>query len=248
MLEVGDEPGGQERLHKRIANAGICSRRAGEKLIAEGRVSVNGKVVTQMGVMVSPDDDVRVDSKLLPKYRLLSLAMNKPKGILTTMDDPQKRPTVAQLLPNIEAVLKPVGRLDRDTEGLLLFTNDGDLAMRLTHPRYGVEKEYRVMVTGEPSEKLLDKLRKGIYIEGGRTSPAVVSRDPHKGNLLTMVIHEGRNRQIRKMCEAIGHPAIALKRVRIGSISLHKLPTGACRMLGKIEVDVLRKAVGLPPT
>lgn len=236
---------GEERLHKRIAASGLCSRRAAEELIREGRVTVNGDLVVEMGRKVSSDDDIRVDGRSIGIAKAYTLAMNKPKGVLTTLRDPQGRRTVAEFLPQLGVQLKPVGRLDQDTEGLLLFTNDGDLANRLMHPRYGIEKEYIVVVEGEPDLKTLDKLRKGVYIEGGKTLPAVVEASKHSASEFKMTIHEGRKRQIRLMCLAIGHPVKGLKRIRIGSIRVQNIPRGTCRMLGKVEVEALRKAVGL---
>lgn len=241
---------GTERLHKRIAGAGLCSRRAAEEWIAQGRVEVNGRIVTEMGVQVGPDDVVRVDGQTLGGTRRFYLAMNKPTGVVTTLSDPQRRRTVAQLLPEVGgAVLKPIGRLDMDTEGLLLFTNDGTFAHRMAHPRYEIEKEYHALVEGVPNEEALQKLRDGVVVEGRRTAPANV-RIKHvvqkSGDaLLILILHEGRKRQVRLMCEGVGHPVNALKRVRIGPIYLDKLPRGACRMLGKQEVDTLKKLIGI---
>jgi pseudouridine synthase len=239
-----------ERLHKRIAASGLCSRRAAEELIRQARVEVNGQIVVEMGVKVCPEDVVRVDGVPVGSSKLTTLIMNKPAGYVTTMSDPQGRPTVKSLLPRMDAVVKPVGRLDMETDGLLLFTNDGPLAQRLTHPRYSVEKEYRAVVDGIPDEKALNRLREGVYIqEGGKTAPAKVrllSGTPgQRSAVLTIVIHEGRKRQVRLMCEAVGHPVISLKRVRIGPLVLKNLPAGACRLLGMKEVDKLREMVGL---
>lgn len=240
-----------ERLHKRIAAAGVCSRRAAEDLIRRGRVLVNGLPVTEMGVKVGPDDVVEVDGLVLRAPRLTYLAMNKPRGVLTTMTDPQRRRTVAQLLPELDATVKPVGRLDMDTEGLLLFTNDGDLANRLIHPRYGVDKEYLATVRGAVGQEAIERLRSGVVIEGGRTRPARVylrGRDDKAGvTKLRLVLHEGRKRQIRQMCEAVGHPVTDLKRIRFGPIRLQGLAPGACRRLGADEVRHLREAT-MPST
>lgn len=244
-----DTPEPVERLHKRIAATGLCSRRAGEEMIRQGRVTVNGEVVTVMGVKVGPEDEVAVDGKVLHTAKPTYLLMNKPVGYLTTMSDPQRRQTVLKLLPRLDVVVRPCGRLDQDTEGLLIFTNDGLFAQRLTHPRYGVEKEYVATVEGLPSEASLKSLREGIYIEGGKTAPAVVTVDhmsePKGESILRIVIHEGRKRQVRSMCDAVGHPVKSLRRVRIGPIVLHKLPRGACRLLSVVEVDKLKKLVGL---
>lgn len=242
----------EKRLHKRISESGVCSRRTAESLIEQGRVMVNGHVVTSMGVKVTDDDEVRVDGELISQPRLMYLAMNKPKGVVTTLSDPQGRRTVNDLLPALSTQLKPVGRLDKDTEGLLLFTNDGTLALRMTHPRYGLQKEYVVTVDGIVPEIKLMKLVKGIWIpEGGKTSPASISqvhRDESANRThFHIAIHEGRKRQIRLMGEAIGHRVRALKRVRVGPIELQGLQKGTCRMLSKPEVDALFIAVGLKP-
>lgn len=246
---MGDDANKQsERLHKRIAASGVSSRRAAEELIAQGRVRVNGEVVTGMGIKVSDSDQIEVDGQPLPAlHRPIVLAMNKPTGYITTLSDPFRRRTVAELLPAMDAVVKPVGRLDFDSEGLLLFTNDGLLAARLTHPRYGIEKEYLALVQGEPTDRDLERLRTGIPIEGKRTSHAVVERlEEIRGNVrLRFVLHEGRKRQIRLMCQAVGRPVLELKRVRVGSINLGRLPKGRCRILTAEETEGLRRAVGM---
>ncbi len=241
---------GLERLHKRIGASGLCSRRAAEEWIAAGRVQVNGEIVREMGVKVGPDDEVRVDGQILAGTRLYYLVMNKPTGVITTLSDPQRRRTIAQYLPDVGgATLKPIGRLDMDTEGLLMFTNDGDFAHRMAHPRYGVEKEYHALVEGLPDEEALRKLREGVIVEGRRTAPAdvrvrnVVQKTGDA--LLVLILHEGRKRQVRYMCESVGHPVLTLKRVRLGPIRLDKLPRGACRMLGVQEIEALKKLIGL---
>jgi len=238
-----------ERLHVAIAHAGVCSRRAAEKLIAEGRVEVNGELVTEMGRKVGPGDEVRVDGMAITASKLYTAVLNKPTGCVTTLFDPQRRPTIVKYLPDLGVQLKPVGRLDMDTEGLLIVTNDGELAQRLAHPRYEIEKEYRAIVRGIPEEKSLAKLRNGIYIEGGKTKPAkvdVIHAEPTTDTTgLKIVIHEGRKRQIRLMCESIGHPVISLKRLRIGPLTVKGMRAGECRMLSKVEVEGLRKLVGL---
>ena len=238
-----------ERLHKRIAASGVCSRRAAEELIRDGRVEVNGVLVTEMGVKVGLEDDVRVDGKPIQIAKQVTLVLNKPVGYVTTLSDPQHRPTVKRLLPDLGVQLKPVGRLDMDTEGLLIFTNDGELAHRLAHPRYGVEKEYLATVSGDPKEEDLDKLRKGIYIEGGRAAPAKVERLRSERKTDTaqvrITIHEGRKRQVRLMFAAIGHPVQSLKRIRYAFLTTKGMPPGSCRLLGKKEVDALKQIVGL---
>jgi 23S rRNA pseudouridine2605 synthase len=239
-----------ERLHKRIAASGICSRRAAEELIKAGRVAVNGEPVIQMGVIVTDDDIVTVDGEPIGRPPLYVLVMHKPPGYVTTLSDPQGRPTVKRLLPAIGAALKPVGRLDMNSEGLLLFTNDGELSNRLVHPRWGMEKEYEVTVEGVPSMEDLERLRKGIYIDGGKTRPAVVellSKPDRKATTrkLKFILHEGKKRQIRLMCDAIRCPVVKLVRVRIGFLRLKGMPPGQCRMLGKQDIERLAKAVGL---
>lgn len=240
---------GEERLHVRIARAGLCSRRAAEGLIREGRIGVNGDLVIEMGHKVGPEDVVTVDGVPIRTAKLITAVLNKPKGVVTTLSDPQRRPTIVRYLPDIGVQLKPVGRLDIDTEGLLIVTNDGELAQRLAHPRFSVDKEYHVIVQGIPDERALKKLRDGIYIEGGKTRPAkveVIHAEPSKGTTsLRVVLHEGRKRQVRLMCDAAGHPVIALRRVRIGPLSVKGMKPGECRVLGKAEIAELKRLVGL---
>ena len=243
MLDTGDT------LNKRVASSGVCSRRKAVELIKDGRVSVNGEIVNEPGRRVGPDDKVRFDNQPLSVPGMVYILMNKPTGYVTTLEDPQRRPTVARLLPKLDIVVKPVGRLDMNTEGLLLFTNDGQLAQRLTHPRYGIEKEYEATIEGLPSEESLDMLRRGVFIEGKKTSPAQVTLDYHSSMRnetgLIMILHEGRKRQIRLMCASIGYPVKHLRRVRLGPIIMKNMPRGSCRILSKIEVDKLKKLVGL---
>ena len=238
-----------ERLHVRIAHSGICSRRAAENYITEGRVQVNGVAIIEQGFKVGPDDQVSVDGKLISNAKKYTLIFHKPVGVVTTLNDPQGRPTIKQYLPNYGVQLKPVGRLDKDTDGLLFVTNDGDIALRITHPRYGLEKEYQAVVEVIPDEKTLEKLRKGIFIEGGKTAPAKVElvfvEQNNQTTSLRITIHEGRKRQVRQMCYAVGHPVIKLTRLRIGPYYLKGLRPGECRMLSKVEVDKLKKTLGL---
>lgn len=245
----GDEEG-LERLHVRIAHSGLCSRRAAEKLIIEGRVDVNGTAIVELGYKVAPEDVVRVDGIPLKTAKTYTLVINKPTGVVTTLSDPQGRPTIVRYLPDYGVQLKPVGRLDMDTEGLLLVTNDGELANRLAHPRYGVEKEYQAIVTGIPTEEALDRLRRGVFVEGRKTAPAwveVIHAEPKSNTTgLRITIHEGRKRQVRLMCEAVGHPVQKLKRIRYGPLRLKGMRVGEARLLGKNEVDQLRELVGLP--
>ncbi len=242
-------PREEERLHVRIARSGLCSRRAAEQLILEGRVTVNGELVSQMGVKVKDDDEVAVDGVIASVAKIYTLVLNKPTGVVTTLRDPQGRPTIVKFLPDVGVQLKPVGRLDMDTEGVLICTNDGELANRLAHPRYGVEKEYQAVVEGIPEEKSIEKLRKGIWIEGGKTSAAIVdvihSEAKRNTTGFRLIIHEGRKRQVRLMMDAIGHPVISLKRVRYAMLRVKGMRSGEARMLGKHEVDELRRIVGL---
>jgi pseudouridine synthase len=248
----------QVRLQKIISTAGIASRRAAERLIEEGRVSVNGRTVTELGTKADPDaDDIRVDERRVKgaqqhRYFLL----NKPRGYVTTRSDPEHRPTVLDLLRGVREYVYPVGRLDFDSEGLLILTNDGDLAATLTHPRHEVERVYEAQVLGVPDAHDLDRLRRGIVIDGRRTSPAevelLVERRPSgqhperkksdETSVLRVTIHEGRTRQVRKMADAIGHPVRALKRVRIGPIADKKLKPGTYRELTPDEVHRLKKS------
>src|SRR5688572_19336806 len=202
-----------ERLQKILSQAGVASRRAAEKLIAEGRVSVNGSTVREMGTKAdAAADDIRVDGRRIKAAQTLRyILLNKPAGYVTTRSDPQRRPTVIDLLRGVREYVYPVGRLDYDTEGLLLLTNDGDLAARLTHPRHGVERTYEARVAGVPDTDAIDRLRKGIPLDGKRTQRADVDllTKPRRDSTYSVVritIREGRNRQVRRMCEAVGHP------------------------------------------
>ena len=230
------EPNG-DRLQKVLAQRGLGSRRHCEELIADGRVTVNGEVAIlgrRVDVLV---DLIEVDGTLLAvRPGLVYYLFNKPRGVVTTLADPQRRQIVTDFVPTEPRVF-PVGRLDADTEGLLLLTNDGDLAHRLTHPSYGVEKEYLAEVAGRPSAAAVRQLREGVELEDGMTAPAKVALSPP--NLLRITIHEGRNRQVRRMCEAIGHPVRRLVRVRIGSITDRHLKPGTWRDLTLTEVRAL---------
>jgi pseudouridine synthase len=231
-----------ERLQKILSQAGVASRRASEQLMIEGRVTVNGATVRELGTKAdAARDDIRVDGrriKVVERHRYLLL--NKPRGYVTTRSDPQRRPTVLDLLGGIRDYVYPVGRLDFDSEGLLLLTNDGDLAARLTHPRHGVARVYDVHVLGELDRHDLDRLAKGVTVDGRRTSPADVK--PLGPSHVTITIREGRNRQVRKMCEAIGHPVTSLRRVAIGPIKDTRLRPGQWRELTNDEVERLRRA------
>jgi 23S rRNA pseudouridine2605 synthase len=240
------------RLQKILSSAGIASRRAAEDLIRQGRVSLNGQVVTELGAKADPArDELRVDGRRVKgAERHRYILLNKPKGYVTTRSDPRRRPTVLDLLHGVREYVYPVGRLDFDSAGLLLLTNDGDLAARLTHPRHGVEREYHAWVLGVPDEHDLERLRRGITIEGRRTGQADVEvlhagRGRHKNQTrVSLVIREGRNRQVRKMCEAIGHPVVDLDRVRFGPIADTRLKPGSSRDLTPDEVRRLSHAAG----
>lgn len=239
-----------ERLQKLLAAAGYGSRRSCEVLILEGRVTVNGSVVTELGSKADPSCDViAVDGKPIPHLRHVYVLMNKPPGYVTTVKDPHSKRSVMQLLPDLPVRVFPVGRLDKDTSGVLLFTNDGALANRLTHPSHGVRKTYRAVVASAPSDATLERLRKGVRLDDGMTAPAevrVLGQDRKSGRCtLEIVLKEGRKRQVRRMLEAVGHPVEELTRTRFGPLSAYRIPKGACRMLSKVEVDRLKKLVGM---
>lgn len=246
----------KERLQKILAGAGHGSRRAAETLISAGRVRVNGVVVSELGARADAEADrIDVDGTAIALAAPHAyLAMNKPAGVLTTASDPQHRRTVMELLPAaLPPHVFPIGRLDRDTEGLLLFTSDGEFAHRMAHPRYAIDKEYFALVAGTPERAVLDELRSGVVIEGKRTSPAVVEAAPPPqgfagaaGHMwLRLVIHEGRKRQVRLMCASVGHPVKTLVRTRIGGVTLARLACGKARALSSREVADLRALVGL---
>jgi len=233
------------RLNKFLAQAGVASRRAADQLIARGKVRVNGRVVRELGTLVSPGDDVDVSgTRVRPSAERLYFVMNKPAGVVTTMRDPQGRRTVAHLLPPGPRVL-PVGRLDYETSGLLLLTNDGDLANRVLHPRYGVEKTYRATLTGRLAPDDVRQLLEGVEFDGHRAAEAkvrvVATRRDHC--VVDITVHEGRNRQVRRMFEALGHRVLALVRMRFGPIALGALPGGAVRPLTERELAALRRSV-----
>lgn len=241
------------RLQKILSAAGVASRRASEQMILEGRVTVNGETVRELGTKADPARDAikvdgrRIKTDVTQRY----IALYKPKGYVTTRKDPEGRKTVMDLIGK-GGYIYPVGRLDYDSEGLLLMMSDGDLAARLMHPRHEVDKVYEVIVAGVPDARAIEKLRKGVFIEGGRTSPAVVHvENTVKGarptTKLTITIHEGRNRQIRHMCSAVGLPVRDLRRVRMGPVGLGRLKPGQWRDLTRDEVRRLKSsAIGRP--
>jgi pseudouridine synthase len=236
-----------ERLQKILSQAGIASRRASEQLMVDGRVSVNGTTIRELGSKADPStDDIRVDGRRikLPEHHRY-LLLNKPRGYVTTRADPERRPTVIDLLRGVREYVYPVGRLDFDSEGLLLLTNDGDLAARLTHPSHGVARVYEAHVLGIPDAHDVDRLSRGVTIDGRRTGPADVQIVPGRQDgraTLRITIREGRNRQVRKMLEAIGHPVDHLTRVAIGPLRDNRLKLGRWRELTGTEVMALKKA------
>lgn len=234
----------KQRLQKVIAEAGLASRRKAEDWIRNGRVQLNGEVAT-LGVSADPEQDrITIDGKPLRRSeRKYYLLLNKPVGYVTSLSDPQGRPVVTALLRNIPVRVYPVGRLDLTTEGLLLLTNDGSLAHRLMHPRHEIEKTYLVRAQGKISTEKLEKLAAGIVLDDGPTLPAKVDKVRFAGShtWFELTIREGRNRQVRRMLEAIGHPVSRLKRVRLAFLDIENLPVGSYRLLSPREVDRLKK-------
>lgn len=242
----------QQRLQKILSAAGIASRRAAETYITDRRVSVNGETVTQLGSKADPEtDDIRVDGRRIKTVsRRLYILLYKPRGYITSRSDPQRRPTVIDLLAKggVRDYVYPIGRLDYESEGLLLLTSDGDLAAVLTHPSHEVEREYQVKVLGVPDEHDIERLSRGIVIDGRRTLPAdvkvlkVIDGADAQHALLSIVVKEGRNRQVRNMCEAVGHPVDRLRRVRIGPIADEHIRPGEFRELDAKEIAALRRS------
>jgi 23S rRNA pseudouridine2605 synthase len=248
FLAMKEEGASGERLQKVLAAAGLGSRRACEEIIAEGRVSVNGSRVLVQGIRVDlavdlvEVDGIRLDTQVEPRYFLL----NKPPGYLTTLDDPHGRPTILDLFKE-QGRFFPVGRLDLESRGLLLITNNGFIAHRVTHPSFGVDKTYMVRVKGTVAPGVLKRLREGVDLEEGRTSPArvkVVGRDGDS-SVLEFVIHQGWKRQVRRMCDAVGLRVTDLMRTRMGPLSIQGLPEGEWREMSPSEVGTLFKTLGL---
>ena len=247
----------QTRLQKILSTAGISSRRAAETLIVEGRVTVNGTPVTELGSKADPDtDDIRVDGRRVKAPgRRRYILMYKPRGYITSRMDPEQRPTVNDLLlkGGVREYIYPVGRLDYESEGLLLLTSDGDLAEKLMHPSHAVPREYHVRVRGVPTEETLDRLSRGVVLDGRKTAPAQIEiikqvESSSGGDaILSVLIHEGRNRQVRRMCEAVGHPVSRLKRVRIGPITDDDIRPGEFRDLSDKEITALKREAALEP-
>lgn len=239
-----------ERLHKVMAQAGVASRRRSEELILKGFVKVDGQTVRELGVKVDPDTSIievmgrRISWREPRSY----LMLNKPQGYLTSVVDPFGRPTVMELVADGPTGLFPVGRLDRESEGLLVMTNDGELAYRLTHPSFKVPKTYAVTVRGRPAAEAIWRLRNGVELEEGRTRPALVRVVERRGHStrLEITISEGRKRQVRRMCQAVGHAVISLRRVAIGPLTLGDLRPGESRPLFVAELAKIKQAVDLP--
>ncbi|WNS74085.1 pseudouridine synthase [Bacillus sp. DTU_2020_1000418_1_SI_GHA_SEK_038] len=233
-----------ERLQKVIAHAGFASRRKAEQLIVEGHVKVNGKIVKELGVKVTSSDKVEVNGIPIEREEPVYFLLYKPRGVISSVQDDKGRKVVTDYLANIEQRIYPVGRLDYDTSGLLLLTNDGEFANLLMHPKSQVEKVYVAKVKGIPSREKTRSLEKGIKLEDGMTAPArvkMLSMDKKKQTaIIELTIHEGRNRQVRRMLEAIGHPVMKLKRERYGTLTLHGLKAGEARELTAHEVKQLR--------
>jgi 23S rRNA pseudouridine2605 synthase len=229
------------RLNAYLARAGIASRRGADELIRAGRVRVNGEPGA-LGTFVGAGDRVEVDGRPVVKQRLAYRLLHKPSGVVTTARDPHGRPTVVALVPGSPRVV-PVGRLDADTTGVLLLTNDGELAHRLAHPRYGVDKVYVAEVDGDPGADALRRLSEGVVLDDGRTAPAHARRVG--GGQLELTIHEGRKHQVKRMCEAVGHPVRSLHRSRYADLDVGGLAPGEWRDLARPEVERLRRLVGL---
>jgi len=235
----------QIRLNKFLAQAGVASRREVDKMIAEGRIKVNGQVVQVLGYKIDDEKDrVEVDGRRVEREEgLVYLMLNKPQGYLVTLKDNFQRPTIQQLLPSLKQRIFPVGRLDYDSSGLLLMMNDGELAYRLTHPRFKVPKVYLAKVMGEPDPSELARLEKGIYLDGKKTAPAQIAQvksDPKK-SLFKIEIFEGRKREVKRMFQAIGHKVLHLQRIGFGSLRLGSLKAGKWRYLTRKEIDTLKK-------
>jgi 23S rRNA pseudouridine2605 synthase len=233
-----------ERLQKVIAHAGFASRRKAEEMILEGKVKVNGKVVKELGVKVSPSDRVEVEGIPVEKEEPVYFLFYKPRGVISSVNDEKGRKAVTDYFSEIKQRIYPVGRLDYDTSGVLLLTNDGEFANLLMHPRNGIEKEYIAKIKGIPTRENLKSLERGIHLEDGKTAPArvkLISADNKKGTaIVQLTIHEGRNRQVRRMFEAIGHPVLKLRREKYAFLTLHGLKSGDARELTAHEIKQLR--------
>lgn len=235
------------RLNKYIAHSGICSRREADEMIEKGRVKVNGGIVKELGVKVKPEDKVEVDGSPIHLESFTYLLLNKPKNTITTTDDEKGRKTVMDLVAEVTGQrLYPVGRLDRDTTGVLILTNDGDLANRLMHPSYTIPKIYEVTTEPALSDEQLNQLRSGVKLEDGLSKPYKVRRDPYDPALISMGLNEGRNRQIRRTIEALGAKVAKLKRTRYAGLTVKDVRPGRWRHLKQDEINWLREIVKLP--
>ena len=234
-----------ERIQKILANAGIASRREAERMVIEGRVTVNGKVVDQLGFKTDPSKDhIKVDGKRLGRFEpKIALLLNKPRGYVSTVKDPEGRPTVMDLLKNFKWRVYPVGRLDFDAEGLLLLTNDGDLTYHFSHPKFSIPRTYQVKIRGVPEEERLARLKKGVRLEDGNAKAVSVKvfRQREKNSWIQVVVTEGRNHLVKRMFSAIGYPVVKLKRVGFGPIQLGDLRIGQYRFLTAEEMMKLKR-------
>lgn len=245
-----------ERLQKVLAQAGVASRRNCEEIIKDGRVRVNGVIVTELGTKVDPNtDEIEVDGKPIRRENHIYILFYKPTGVITSLHDPQGRKVVTDFLQGVQERVYPVGRLDYDTSGLLLLTNDGEFANKIAHPSYEMDKVYRAWVRGIPTPEQVKRLATGIELDDGMTAPGearILEVDQAKKRAhLELTIHEGRNRQVRRMCEAIGHPVISLERIRLGTLTLEGLKKGAYRFLTRQEVEHIQQVLikgNLPKT
>lgn len=236
-----------ERLQKVMAHAGVASRRASEKLIKEGRVKVNGETVTEMGLNVSKNDTIAVDNVPITQEQTLYFLLNKPRGVISSATDPKGRKTVVDFFPSVEQRIYPVGRLDYDTTGVILLTNDGELTNQLTHPKYGVEKTYVAKVTGLIDKKAIKRLESGVVIDGYKTQPAkarILDINPtSKTSLVELTIHEGKNHQVKKMLMGVGFPVEKLTREKYAFLTTEGLQSGEWRELKGFEVNKLKLLV-----
>lgn len=239
----------EERLQKKLAAAGIASRREAEKIILAGRVKVNGKLIKELGSKFNEKAFITVDDKPIRKEKKVYLIFNKPRGVVTTMKDPEGRKSIADFIKSYDERVYPVGRLDYNTEGILILTNDGQLAQMLMHPSNEIQKSYSVVAVGIIHQEKLDQLRVGVVLEDGLTAPASVDLlgyDTEKNlTFFNIIIHEGRNRQIRRMCDFIGYPVRQLRRFKIANLTLNGLVKGKYRELNEAEIKVLFKVVGI---
>jgi 23S rRNA pseudouridine2605 synthase len=238
-----------ERLNKVLAAAGLGSRRHCEELIAAGRVRIDGVVVTELGTRVEAEQEVAVDHHPIRRQRFVYWVVNKPPGYLSTTSDPSGRPRVTDLLLHVPERVFMVGRLDEESEGLMLLTNDGDLAFRLMHPRFGIRKTYNVLVAGAPTAELYRKLTEGVWISDGKARAQRVKKLGTRGQstMLEIVLAEGKNREIRRMLAKLGHKVLHLRRVAIGPVHLGKLRKGKARKLSLPELELLRKIAKTRP-